>query len=158
MKIRWKKLIPLTLGLIILVFAVLLLYIRHRLDASLPKTEGVIELVGPEAEIAIHRDERGQVRIEAGGLRDLAFGQGFVHAQERFFQMDLARRFAGGELAELFGERALEIDRAKRKLGCRGVARAMFAALSAGDRELFEAYAAGVGAGLARLDDVFHRH
>lgn len=153
-KIRWKKVIPIALGLFILSFACVLFYIRHRLDASLPRLEGRLEIAGLAGEVKVTRDARGIVRIEAGSLDDLVLAQGFVHAQERFFQMDLARRFAGGELAELVGERALELDVEKRKLGNHQVAERMLARLEPGERELFARYTAGVNAGLAALDDV----
>ena len=63
------------------------------------------------APVSIDRDSLGVPTLEAANRVDLAFATGFVHAQDRFFQMDLSRRLAAGELAELFGEVALEQDR-----------------------------------------------
>ncbi len=69
------------------------------------------------AEATIERDARGIPVITARSRADLAFATGFAHAQDRFFQMDLSRRFAAGELSELFGEAALEQDIRVRRFG-----------------------------------------
>ena len=78
-------------------------------------------------------------------------GQGYLHAQERFFQMDLLRRSSAGELAELFGERALAADRGQRPFGYREHARRLRAALPAEQNAWLDAYTDGVNAGLADL-------
>ncbi|HYC10947.1 MAG TPA: penicillin acylase family protein [Steroidobacteraceae bacterium] len=121
------------------------------LRASLPALDGEIRAGALTAPVRITRDARGVPTIEAQDRRDLAFATGFVHAQDRFFQMDLARRLAAGELAELFGHVALEQDRKTRLFRFRSVARAVIAAASPQQRALLEAYARGVNAGLARL-------
>ena len=81
----------------------------------------------------------------------MARATGFLHAQERFFQMDLLRRSAAGELAALFGRAALERDREVRPLRLRQVARRAIKSLRADERDLTAAYAEGVNAGLAAL-------
>jgi penicillin amidase len=81
----------------------------------------------------------------------VARATGFLHAQERFFQMDLLRRSAAGELAALFGRVALEMDREARPLRLRQVARRALKALRADERDLVAAYAEGVNGGLAAL-------
>ena len=83
---------------------------------------------------------------------DVARATGFVHAQDRFFQMDLARRRAAGELAALVGPRALALDREIRIHRFRAEAQRAFALLSSGDRALLDAYTAGVNSGLGALD------
>jgi len=121
------------------------------LRASLPALDGEIREGALTAAVYITRDARGVPTLEAQDRADLAFATGFVHAQDRFFQMDLARRLAAGELAELFGRVALEEDRKTRIFRFRSVARAVIAAASPPQRTLLEAYTRGVNAGLARL-------
>ena len=82
---------------------------------------------------------------------DLAYATGFVHAQDRFFQMDLSRRLAAGELSELFGPVALEQDRKTRLFRFRRIAREVLAEATPAQRALLESYARGVNAGLAQL-------
>src|SRR5690606_7377333 len=83
---------------------------------------------------------------------DLAFATGFAHGQDRFFQMDLLRRTAAGELAQLLGEQAVDADRKLRIHGFRRTAAAVLNAAGQGDRELLDAYAAGVNFALEAAD------
>lgn len=119
---------------------------------SLPKIDGRLEAPGLSAEASIERDARGIPTINASTRADLAFATGFAHAQDRFFQMDLSRRLAAGELSELFGEVALKTDRRTRRFGFRAVARRVVAAAPPGERDIIAAYARGVNAGLASLE------
>src|SRR5881392_268037 len=121
------------------------------LRASLPRLDGARAEVGLTAAVRITRDSRGVPTIEAAGRLDLAYATGFVHAQDRYFQMDLSRRLAAGELAELFGAAALEQDRRARLFRFRSVAREVLAQAAPAERALLEAYARGVNAGLADL-------
>ena len=121
------------------------------LRASLPQLDGELRQAGLGAAVRITRDARGVPTIEAHDRLDLAYATGFVHAQDRFFQMDLARRLAAGELAELFGAVALEQDRRTRLFRFRSVARAVLAEASPAERALLESYTRGVNAGLAAL-------
>ncbi|MCH8809499.1 MAG: penicillin acylase family protein, partial [Proteobacteria bacterium] len=116
------------------------------LRASLPKTEGTIEIAGLEATVEVLRDADGLVTIRAGGERDAALALGYVHAQDRLWQMDLMRRIGAGRLSEILGSATLGADRLMRTLGYYRVAKANAAHLSAPVRALFEAYAAGVNA------------
>src|SRR5690606_16872127 len=93
----------------------------------------------------------GVAVVKASDETDLARGIGFLHAQERFFQMDLLRRSAAGEIAALVGDAALEFDRSRRMHGLRSVARSIVEGLAAKDRDLLDAYAEGVNAGLGAL-------
>src|SRR6476660_3622964 len=81
------------------------LYLR----SALPQTDGRIVLPGPKAEIRIERDADGVPLITARDDEDAAFGLGYVHAQERLFQMELQRRYCAGRLAEIFGPQAVAI-------------------------------------------------
>src|SRR5207245_3845789 len=92
------------------------------LRSALPQTDGRIVLAGPKVEIRIERDADGVPLITAGDDEDAAFGLGFVHAQERLFQMELQRRYGAGRLAEIFGPQAVVIDRQMRVLGLYGAA------------------------------------
>jgi penicillin amidase len=121
------------------------------LRASLPQLDGELREWGVTASVRITRDARGVPTIEAADRLDLAYATGFVHAQDRYFQMDLARRHAAGELAELFGTVALEEDLRTRLFRFRHVAREVLTAATAEQRALLEAYARGVNAGLASL-------
>jgi penicillin amidase len=121
------------------------------LRASLPRLDGELREVGLKARVRITRDALGVPTIEAGNRFDLAYGTGFVHGQDRYFQMDLSRRLAAGELAELFGPVALDEDRKTRLFRLRSVARTVLAEASEPQRALLVAYARGVNAGLASL-------
>jgi penicillin G amidase len=121
------------------------------LRASLPPLDGELREAGLTAPVRITRDARGVPTLEAGNRLDLAYATGFVHAQDRYFQMDLARRHAAGELAELFGRVALDEDRKTRLFRFRGLARSVVAAAPARQRAVLEAYTRGVNAGLASL-------
>src|SRR5688500_5635775 len=81
------------------------------LRSSLPQLEGGITAEGLSAPAAIERDEEGAPTIRARSRQDLAFATGFAHAQDRYFQMDLMRRAAAGELAGLLGASLLETDK-----------------------------------------------
>jgi penicillin amidase len=121
------------------------------LRASLPKLDGTVRAPALAAPVRITRDSLGVPTIEAANRLDLAYGTGFVHGQDRYFQMDLSRRLAAGELAELFGAVALDQDRKTRLFRLRSVSREVLAQASEPQRALLEAYARGVNAGLASL-------
>ena len=121
------------------------LYLRQ----SLPKTEGEIHLSGLAARVDVLRDRYGIPHIFAASLEDASFALGFVHAQDRLWQMEMSRRIAAGRLAEIVGTGGLETDRFLRTLGVRRSAEANLRTLDAETRKLLEAYAAGVNAFLA---------
>jgi penicillin amidase len=149
---RWLRWLRWTLiGLVGLVAAAFGLA-RWEMRQSLPRLDG--ETVGPglAALATIERDARGRPTISATSRADLAYALGFAHAQDRFFQMDLARRLAAGELSEMFGAVALQQDQRTRRFGFRLVARQVVAAAPEPERAVLSAYARGVNAGLANLD------
>ena len=121
------------------------------LRASLPRLDGSLHAAGLAAPVSVTRDARGVPTITASSRIDLAYATGFLHAQDRFFQMDLSRRLAAGELSELFGALALEQDEQVRLFRFRSVAAAVLANTSPSGRALLEAYARGVNAGLQSL-------
>jgi len=116
----------------------------------LPQTGGEVEVAGLTGRVTVLRDDAGIPQIYADSPTDLALAQGYVTAQERFFQMDVRRRSASGTLAELVGAGALPGDRVARTLGFRLVAQQELALLSPDTRAFLEAYADGVN---AYLDD-----
>lgn len=118
---------------------------------SLPRLDGEFVTDGITADVSIQRDAGGIPVITARNRVDLAYGTGFVHGQDRFFQMDLTRRNAAGELAELIGPDALDIDRRHRFHRFRTRANAVVLALSDEEHEVVQAYADGVNAGLTSL-------
>jgi penicillin G amidase len=121
------------------------------LRGSLPQLDGELHAPGLGAAVRITRDALGVPTLEAADRLDLAYATGFAHAQDRFFQMDLSRRLAAGELAELFGPVALDQDRQTRLFRFRAVARRVLEDANPRQRALLESYARGVNAGLARL-------
>jgi penicillin amidase len=128
------------------------LWLDSRLRASLPPLAGERPLAGLVAEVRVERDARGVPFVRGRSRADVARALGFVHAQDRFFQMDLLRRRSAGELAELVGDAALPADREVRVFRMRAVARRAVEALPAGERALLQAYTEGVAAGLASLE------
>ena len=122
------------------------------LRASLPDLDGNVTVTGIDAVALIERDASGIPLITASNRRDLAFATGFAHGQDRFFQMDLIRRQAAGELSELVGAVAIATDKRYRFHRFRARARVVYEAATATERALIDAYSAGVNAGLASLD------
>lgn len=119
--------------------------------ASLPALEGEARLPGLSAKVTVVRDRAGVPTVTAANRLDLARALGFLHGQERFFQMDTLRRSGAGELSELVGPAALDADVGRRVHRFRARARAVLAQMPAEHRALIAAYAEGVNAGLAAL-------
>lgn len=124
---------------------------RVMLRRSLPAEDGALMLAGLAAPVTVTRDALGIPTITAGSRLDLARAAGFVHAQERFFQMDLQRRQPAGELSALVGAAALNADKAIRVHRFRHLAQQAIALAPPDYRAEIDAYAAGVNAGLAAL-------
>lgn len=127
------------------------LVVRQVLLASLAQTDGSQTLPGLTASVRVDRDALGVPTVRGANRLDVARATGFVHAQERFFQMDLTRRMAAGELSELVGPDAISTDKANRIHRLRAVAREVLARALPGERALLRAYADGVNAGLSAL-------
>ena len=116
----------------------------------LPQTDGVRRLSGLHGSVEVIRDTWGVPHIYADDRHDLMFAQGFVHAQDRLWQMDFQRRLVAGRLAEVMGAVATPVDRWFRVLGMRRVAEQEVELLDAGILAHLEAYAAGVNARIGR--------
>jgi len=121
------------------------------LRGSLPQLDGTATLAGLGAAVEVERDASGVPTIRGRSRLDVARATGFIHAQDRFFQMDLLRRAAAGELAALLGPSALDLDHAHRTHRFRNRAGQALAAAPPEDRALIAAYAAGVNAGVEAL-------
>ena len=117
--------------------------------AALPQVDGRLALRGLSAPVTVTRDSRGIPNLVATNLPDLFFAQGYVTAQDRLWQMDMTRRFAAGDLAEILGPKFVQHDRTQRILLIRQTAENAAAQLPPRDREYFEAYARGVNAYIA---------
>ena len=110
----------------------------------LPSLDGEVELPDLRNLVTVDRDSWGIPWIQASSLEDLATAQGYVVAQDRLWQMDLLRRAAAGELSEIFGKVALDVDRENRTLGLRVASEAAAARMDPLARRVLEAYARGV--------------
>ena len=113
---------------------------------ALPQQDGAIQVPGLASSVTVIRDANGIVNIYADSPADLFAAQGYVHAQERLWQMEVWRHISSGRLSELFGKSTLDQDKFIRTLGWRQAAERDFAALSEGPRAALDAYAQGVNA------------
>lgn len=145
---RWlKRLLLALLALASLLVAAAWLTLR----ASLPVLDGEQSLPGLTAVVSIERDALGTVICTGSHRGDVAAALGYVHAQERFFEMDLLRRRAAGELAALLGAAVLPADREARVHRFRQRAQGFLSELPESERALLRRYTEGVNAGLAAL-------
>ena len=134
-------------GILLLCIACLYLLLR----ASLPALDGEVKSTYLSDAVTVKRDALGSADIFAQSREDLAFATGYVHGQERFFQMDLMRRNAAGELAELVGQAALPLDKKRRLHQFRLRAEKILPTLPQQHRQLLANYAAGVNQGIHDL-------
>ncbi len=146
--LKWTK----RLALLLLIFLVIALGSGWwLLRGSLPALDGELALSGLSAPVTIQRDALGVVTIDAGNETDMARALGYVHAQERYFEMDLMRRSSAGELSELFGPIALDLDKEHRVHRIRARVLANLEAFTGDKLPQLQAYTDGVNAGLADL-------
>ncbi|HEY1263321.1 MAG TPA: penicillin acylase family protein [Terriglobales bacterium] len=143
---RFRRALSYLLIAVALVAAISITWLYVSLHASLPQLDGSREARGLGAEVTVTRDAHGVPTIVAQNLEDLFFAQGYVTAQDRLWQMDIMRRFAAGELAEILGPDLVRHDREQRILGMRVIARKTILSGSPAERARFEAYARGVNA------------
>jgi penicillin amidase len=144
---KWLRRLGWSLMLLLLIVgAAATWYLR----SALPQTEGTLALRGLAGSVRIERDAAGVPTIRAGSERDLAFGLGVAHAQDRLWQMETHRRIGAGRLAEVFGPGALDNDRFLRALGVRRAAAVQWQRMAAPARELLQAYTDGVNAVLTQ--------
>jgi penicillin amidase len=158
-KRRWPRILLRTscglLALILLAAVAGVLWLRSAARAALPALDGDLHLAGPglqglAAPVIVRRDAHGVPHIEAANEDDLFVVQGYVTSQDRLWQMDLLRRNANGELAEIAGPSMVKHDRAQRVLQIRNTARRIYASLLPADRARLDDYARGVNLFIAQ--------
>lgn len=146
--LRWSAYVAAALALLLVVLLVTAVAFVRR---PVPDTDGALELAGLEGHVEVIRDDHGIPQIYADTDADLMRAQGFVAAQDRFFEMDVRRHVTAGRLSELFGEDGLETDKYIRTMGWRRVAEQEWALLETETRDALTAYAQGVNAYLDQL-------
>ncbi|MFI5001967.1 MAG: penicillin acylase family protein [Reyranellales bacterium] len=148
------------LGALVLALLVFLTGTYFQAHGALPPYSGQVEAAGLKAPVEILRDKNAVPHIIAGSIEDAAFGLGYVHAQDRFWQMELLRRLGQGRLSELLppmllGNGIVDTDRTMRGLGVYGHAVDSVGALSPSTRAILESYSAGVNAWIGNEDRQF---
>ena len=138
----WQKTIATVAGIAGVAGGTYYLFMRR----PLAKKAGTLRLQGLHEPVEIITDRYGVPHIYARDEEDLYFAQGYMHAQERLWQMELNRRVGSGRLSEIFGEIAIEADRFARRLGMHRAAAAEVPRLPAQSKSILEAYARGVNA------------
>jgi penicillin amidase len=138
--------ISLVLLLLVVILAAVAgcLWLHNAMQAELPQLDGEIELTGLTSPVTVRRDAQGVPHIEAANLDDMLFAQGYVTAQDRLWQMDMARRASAGELAEVLGAKLVERDTVQRVFAFRTTAERITATLPPDQLHQLEAYARGV--------------
>ncbi|MBT9330061.1 penicillin acylase family protein [Paracidobacterium acidisoli] len=119
-------------------------WLKRSMRDALPQVDGQLRLKGLTGPVTVRRDAHGVPHIEASSVDDLLEAQGYVTAQDRLWQMDMARRMAAGEAAELLGSKLVAHDRMQRVLAFRQTAERLTAGLDQRDRRWLEDYARGV--------------
>lgn len=147
----WKKRAGIGVAALLLVVLALALGLWLFLRASLAQRDGDRRVPALTAPVTVARDALGAPVVTGANRLDVAWATGFVHGQDRFFQMDLLRRVSAGELAELFGVRALPSDRANRVHRFRARADIALARMAPDELAFIDRYVDGVNQGLAAL-------
>ncbi len=124
-------------------------WVKTNTPLSFPQVDGEIQITGLDGPVDIYRDKMGIPHIYASTLHDLFMAQGYVQAQDRFWQMDAWRHIGSGTLSEMFGEGQLKTDAFLRTLGWRQTAELEYASASGEARLMLDSYAEGVNAYLA---------
>ncbi|MCD2498316.1 penicillin acylase family protein [Microbacterium nymphoidis] len=138
------------LAAVVAIIVVAGVLISWTIQRSFPQVRGEVQLSGLSAEVTVQRDAAGVPTITADTTDDLFFAEGFVHAQDRFWEMDFRRHTTSGRLSELFGESQVDTDKFLRTLGWHEIAEQEVAALDDTTRSYYESYAKGVNAYLAK--------
>jgi len=137
------------IGLIITFVVFGIAFSQYSVHRAFPQTSGTIQIEGLTGPVEVIRDSMGIPHIYADTPQDLMLAQGYVHAQDRFYQMDFWRHISYGTLSEMFGDDSVETDAFLRTMGWGRLAEAQFASETPELKSLLESYAAGVNAYLA---------
>lgn len=121
-------------------------YVHHTVDASFPQVSGALAVPGLDGQVEVDRNAQGVPQIYAASSHDLFFAQGYVQAQDRFWQMDVYRHITAGRLSEMFGSGQLSTDKFIRTMGWYSIAQQEYNLLSPSTRASLVAYSAGVNA------------
>lgn len=132
------------LGTLALLCLALLVFFYYLITKSFPETSGSVTVSGISGDVRVYRDDYGVPHIFGGSDRDVYFAVGYLHAQDRLWQMELMRRAGQGRLAEVLGEPALKIDRMFRTLGLWRHAQKTLPMIDEKTRLSLQAYADGV--------------
>jgi penicillin amidase len=132
------------------------LWLSRALHASLPQTDGVLQVRGLAAPVTVERDLHGTPHLMAADIDDLVFAQGFVTAGDRLWQMDMLRRHVTGRLAEVLGSSMVEHDRTQRYLQLRQAAARALPQMDPAERHQLDRYADGVNAQMELLRRAEH--
>ena len=143
---RKSRRLVIALGSIVVVLMILASVLATVVRGSFPQTRGTLAVAGLQSSVEVLRDSSGIPHIRAQSMHDLYFAQGFVTAQDRFWQMEFWRRIGAGRLSELFGSTTLGTDVYLRTVGFRRAAEQDFAAMDPDARGILQAYADGVNA------------
>ncbi|GMR02114.1 MAG: penicillin acylase family protein [Acidimicrobiia bacterium] len=144
-----KKVLWVGFALVIILAISGSLFARYSVRRAFPQTNGTIQIAGLKGEVEIIRDSMGIPHIYADNVEDLFLAQGYVHAQDRFYQMDFWRKISYGELSSMFGSSQIETDTFIRTLGWGRLAEIQYERETEENRVILDAYAAGVNAYLA---------
>jgi penicillin G amidase len=151
--VRLKRVLAIVLIVVLVTVGVGVGALAWITGRALPQTSGTLRMPGLELPVTVIRDVVGIAHIRAENTHDLFLAQGFVHAQERMWQMEVWRHISAGRLSELFGESQLDTDVFIRTLGWRQAAERDLAAMTPETRAILDAYAAGVNAWLDQERD-----
>ncbi len=139
-----------TIGIFLIVIILLALILWAAwtwfMQRAYPQTNGSIEISGLQQPVEILRDEFGVAHITAHTTEDLFFAEGYVHAQERFWQMEFQRRVGAGRLSEIFGKATLDTDLYLRHFGFEALSEELYGMLDDESRLVMDSYAQGVNA------------
>jgi penicillin amidase len=161
-KRRWPRFLFFTAAWLVAVLVVLsglgTLWLRSAAKSALPVLDGDIHLASQgapalSAPVTVRRDAHGVPHIDAATQEDMFVAQGYVTAQDRLWQMDVYRRNANGELAEIMGPSLLRHDKAQRMYEFRNTAHRIYASLPVEERARYEAYARGVNLYITQYQD-----
>ncbi|MBA3308770.1 MAG: penicillin acylase family protein [Nocardioidaceae bacterium] len=149
---RWLWILRWISGIVVVALIAAVLGAWWTSRRSFPQTEGTVTVAGLNSPVTVIRDDNGIPHVYAETPENLFFAQGYVQAQDRFFEMDYRRHVTSGRLAELFGREALETDMFVRTLGWRRVAERELSLLKTDTRRYLESFASGVNAYLGDHD------
>ncbi|MFC6086762.1 penicillin acylase family protein [Sphaerisporangium aureirubrum] len=152
--LRWAARVLVVLLVLALLLAGVVTWTVRR---SFPQVDGELRLPGLQAKATVLRDGHGIPQIYADTPHDLFMAQGYVHAQDRFWEMDFRRKTTAGRLSELFGAATLDVDKVVRTLGWRRTAERELPLLSAATRQSLTDYTAGVNAWMTANDGFAER-